>query len=99
PSAAAAGAPPVDLDSLRQRCLGNRALAAKSVQKFEGSFARDLDDLGGYVRGKSAGAVAATVHKIKGTAANVLADAVRRLAAELEDLARADHLSQAEQLL
>jgi HPt (histidine-containing phosphotransfer) domain-containing protein len=74
-------------------------LAAKSLQKFEGSFARDLDDLGSHVRGKAALAAAATVHKIKGAAANVSADAVRRLAGDLEELARADDLSQAEQLL
>ncbi len=91
--------PAVDIESLQQRCLGNRKLAAKALNIFETSLTKDVESLlEGMSRG-DAKAVAASAHKIKGSAANVSAEKVRVVAAELEKLAKADALSQTEAAL
>jgi HPt (histidine-containing phosphotransfer) domain-containing protein len=51
------------------------------------------------VGSKDAREVAASAHKIKGAAANVSAEDIRRVAAELEQLGKADALEQAQTCL
>jgi signal transduction histidine kinase/DNA-binding response OmpR family regulator len=89
-----AGGPPVDVVSLQQRCLGNRKIAAKALSKFDSIMSVDVRSLTDSVQRGDAKAVAASAHKIKGAAANVSAGALRRIAADLEALARADELAQ-----
>jgi two-component system, sensor histidine kinase and response regulator len=97
PQAAASAAtdPPIDLVSLQRRCLGNRKLAAKALGKFEASVVADFRALEQWVQGGDAKAAAAAAHKIKGAAGNVSAEQVRRVAAELEQLAKSDQLTDA----
>ncbi len=91
-----AATPPVDLESLKRRCMGNRRLAAKALSKFESVMAVDVATLIGSLRGGDAKATASSAHKIKGAAANVSAEDVRRVVAEIEHLAKSDALSQVE---
>jgi CheY-like chemotaxis protein len=86
---------PVDLQSLQQRCMGNRKLASKALKIFETSLATDVGQLLESISKGDATGAAASAHKIKGSAANVSAEKVRVVAAELEKLAKADALGQA----
>jgi HPt (histidine-containing phosphotransfer) domain-containing protein len=75
--------------------MGNRKLACKALKIFESSLAKDVEILLEGVSKGDAKAVAASAHKIKGSAANVSAEKVRAIAADLEKLAKADALAQA----
>jgi signal transduction histidine kinase/CheY-like chemotaxis protein/HPt (histidine-containing phosphotransfer) domain-containing protein len=88
-------APPIDLNTLQQRCMGNHKLASKALKIFESSLATDVGVLLESVSKGDAKAAAASAHKIKGSAANVSAEQVRAVAGELEKLAKADSLAQA----
>ena len=85
--------PPVDLDMLRQRCLGNRKLAAMALKKFDSCVTQDLQTLAQSLRNGDAKAAASTAHKIKGAAANISAERVRVIVAQLEALALANALA------
>jgi CheY-like chemotaxis protein/DNA-binding transcriptional regulator YdaS (Cro superfamily) len=85
---------PVDLETLQQRCMGNRKLASKALKMFETSLATDVNQLLESVSKGDAKGAAASAHKIKGSAANVSAEQVRAVAADLEKLAKADSLGQ-----
>ena len=91
--------PPIDVTSLRQRCMGNRKIAAKALSKFDSSVPQDVLALDESVRRGDAKAVAAAAHKIKGAAANISAEGLRTISAELEKLAKEDALSQTEESL
>jgi signal transduction histidine kinase/DNA-binding response OmpR family regulator/HPt (histidine-containing phosphotransfer) domain-containing protein len=91
--------PPVDIASLRQRCMGNRKIAAKALSKFDSNMPQDVAALDESVRRGDAKSAAASAHKIKGAAANISAEGLRRISAELEKLARADEMSQTEAYL
>jgi signal transduction histidine kinase/CheY-like chemotaxis protein/HPt (histidine-containing phosphotransfer) domain-containing protein len=95
----AAGPSPIDLESLTRRCINNRKLAAKALRLFDGGLDRDLESLTKSVQERNPKAIAASAHKIKGAAANVSAEDVRRIAAELEKLGRADALAESESML
>ncbi len=95
----APGKAPVDLESLKRRCVNNRKLAAKALRMFDGGIDRDLQALAKGVNDRDAKAVAASAHKIKGAAANISAEDVRSIAAELEKLGRADALDQTDAAL
>ena len=88
--------PPVDLDTLQRRCMGNRKLAAKALSKFDENMNQEISALVQSVRQGDAKLAAASAHKMKGAAANVSAESVRRIVAELEGLAKADELAQTE---
>jgi CheY-like chemotaxis protein len=90
------GSEPIDLKSLQQRCRGNRKLAAKALKIFDGTLGADVQALVNGVRQCDPKSAAMSAHKIKGSAANVSAEHVRRVAADLEKLAKADSLSQAQ---
>jgi CheY-like chemotaxis protein len=92
-------APPVDLSSLEQRCMGNRKLASKALKIFDVGLVKDVGLLLESVSKGDAKAAAASAHKIKGSAANVSAEQVRVVAAELEKLAKSDSLAQANDAL
>lgn len=86
--------PPVDLDMLQKRCLGNRKLAAMALRKFDSCVTSDVQALADSLNRGDAKAVAAAAHKIKGAAANVSAERVRAVVTQLETLAHADQLAQ-----
>ena len=86
---------PVDLETLQQRCMGNRKLASKALKIFETNVIKDIELLVDGMSRNDAKAVAASAHKIKGSAANVSAEQVRVIAANLEKLAKEDALAQA----
>jgi signal transduction histidine kinase/CheY-like chemotaxis protein/HPt (histidine-containing phosphotransfer) domain-containing protein len=94
-----AGPVPIDVDTLQKRCMGNRKLAAKALSKFETLVGVDLAAIQESIRGGNAKSLAASAHKIKGAAGNVSAEDVRRIAADLEQLGKTDHLESAQESL
>jgi HPt (histidine-containing phosphotransfer) domain-containing protein len=97
--AAESQSPPIDLESLQKRCMGNRKLAAKALSRFNGNLTSDIQSLIQNVQNGDAKAAAAAAHKIKGAAANLSADHVRDISARLESLAMNDELAQAQTYL
>jgi signal transduction histidine kinase/DNA-binding response OmpR family regulator/HPt (histidine-containing phosphotransfer) domain-containing protein len=91
--------PAVDLESLQRRCMNNRKLAAKAIRMFDLGIDRDLALVKQSVTDRNARNLAAAAHKVKGSAANVSAEPVRKIAAELERLGRADELDQTQAAL
>ena len=91
--------PPVDVESLRQRCMGNRKIAAKALGKFDATVTQDLASLAASVREGDAKAAAAAAHKIKGASANISAEAIRKTCAALETLLRDNQLQQTQAAL
>ncbi len=91
--------PPVDLESLQERCLGSREVAARALNLFDTGLARDFGVLADAVLKGDARSVAAKAHAIKGAAANVSAEPIRRLASELETLGKDDAVSQSQSCL
>ncbi len=90
---------PVDFGALRRRCLGNRKLAGKALETFAGMIGTYVQDLAQNLRQGDGKSAAAAAHKIKGAAGNVSAPQVQRIAAQLEDMSKADALSQTEPVL
>jgi CheY-like chemotaxis protein/HPt (histidine-containing phosphotransfer) domain-containing protein len=91
--------PPVDLPSLQRRCVNNRKLAAKALRMFDSGIDKDLAAVSQSIADGNAKALAAAAHKLKGSAANVSAESVRRVAADLEKLGRDDAVEQTQAAL
>jgi two-component system sensor histidine kinase/response regulator len=90
---------PINVETLQNRCMGNRKLAAKALSKFETLLAVDLGAIAQSIRDGNAKQLASSAHKIKGAAGNISAEGVRRIAAELEMLGKESRLETAEQSL
>jgi len=90
---------PVDLQSLQERCLGSCQIAARALNLFDASLSKDFGLLADGVLKGDGRSVAAKAHAIKGAASNVSAEAIRRLAAELEKLGKEDAVAQAGECL
>ncbi len=99
PIADLASPPPVDLEALRRRCMGNRKIAAKALAKFDSSMTVDVDALARSVQSGDAKAAAASAHKIKGAAANVSAEGLRKIATELEKRVHDNEMGQTQECL
>lgn len=90
---------PIDFSSLVYRCMGKADLAERLVQKFVPLARQYAEDVQRAVEQRDLAAVEQTAHRLKGTAANVSAEAVRQVAAELEALGRNQDLGGAEVLV
>jgi len=106
PKAAAEAAPvetapaePIDYPTLLRRCLNRQELAARLVHKLTAQADQDVQVMVAAARQNDAAALAASAHRLKGASANVAAESLRRLAAELEALGRSGNLAAAGPLL
>jgi HPt (histidine-containing phosphotransfer) domain-containing protein len=81
------------VDELLARCMGNIDFASRVLAKFQDRFAEDLQELDQAVLAQDAAAAAHVAHRIKGAAANVAAVQLRERSAEIEQLGRAQRLS------
>jgi Amt family ammonium transporter len=86
----------VDFDSLLKRCLGNRELPKKLLQKFHARLPQELTQIAAAVTAGDSAQVTALAHRLKGAAANLSAEPLREAAAELESLGRAGDLTGAD---
>jgi len=86
---------PIDFDALLRRCLGNQTLAESLLQKFQIRVESDFEQLELGIATGDADAVRKLAHGLKGAAANLSAEGVRRAAARLELLADENDLGEA----
>jgi signal transduction histidine kinase/CheY-like chemotaxis protein/HPt (histidine-containing phosphotransfer) domain-containing protein len=89
----------LDYGALLARCMDDEALARRLLQKFDARIDDSLAEIAREHRRGNARRVRALAHGLKGSAANIAADAVSRLASDLESLSRADGLDDAEDCL
>jgi signal transduction histidine kinase/CheY-like chemotaxis protein/HPt (histidine-containing phosphotransfer) domain-containing protein len=94
-----ADSPPVNFHALRRRCMGNKKLAAKALETFGATIQSYVQELSTSLQNGNAKAAGETAHKIKGAAGNVSADAVCRIATELERLSKSDQIAQSQAML
>ncbi|MHB8865265.1 MAG: Hpt domain-containing protein [Pirellulaceae bacterium] len=83
----------LNVDELLARCLGNIGFAERILAKFQDRFEHDLAELDRALQSRDADAVARTAHRIKGASANVAASRLHERAAAIEQLGRAQRLS------
>jgi two-component system sensor histidine kinase/response regulator len=81
-------APPIDFESLKARCLGSAELVSRLLAVFEPEIGKDVQRLEEAFAAGNGGDIADLAHAIKGSAANLSADALADLARELEHAAR-----------
>jgi HPt (histidine-containing phosphotransfer) domain-containing protein len=80
--------PVLDLQQLRDRCLGNEELVERILDKLEHTLADEMRELHGSLLRADYVALATIAHRLKGTAANVGAELLREVAQQLETFAR-----------
>lgn len=88
----------IDLAGLLHRCMGKRELAHRLVQKFLAQAGADVHELETAIREQDAVRLRLVAHRLKGSAANVSAEAVRESAGQLEILGRDGNLAAAPEL-
>jgi Amt family ammonium transporter len=79
---------PINLDSLRYRCLGNIALVGRLLNEFEREIGSQVARVEQAVGSGDAAEIVAASHSLKGSAANLSADELSSQAAALEAAAR-----------
>jgi CheY-like chemotaxis protein len=96
PATAAPASPPIAYDDLLQRCLGSTDFLKSLLKRCEAAWAKDISALTAALQSRDKEAVSRTAHALKGSAANLSATTVQKLASEIEALARVGELSQAQ---
>lgn len=84
--------PVLDLHSLRRRCLGNEELVGQILDKLRAAVTGERDRLREACDQHNFAAAATIAHRLKGTAANVEAGALRQAAERIETAARSQDL-------
>jgi PAS domain S-box-containing protein len=90
---------PMDLDALLVRCMGDAEFRGRLLAKFPDQVTGCLQKINEALSARDATSLARAAHGLKGTAANLSAPAVQRVAAEIEALGKAGSLSEAERLI
>ncbi|HEX4130342.1 MAG TPA: response regulator [Pirellulales bacterium] len=79
------GTPPVfDFVALENRCMGNRELAGRLLEKMAVRLPADIDQCERMLAQDQFDALASLAHRMKGSAANLSAEPFRAVTAELE---------------
>jgi HPt (histidine-containing phosphotransfer) domain-containing protein len=79
----------LDLEALRNRCMGNIEFMQRVLEKFQQQVPKELAELEQLLEAGDVEQVARVAHRVKGTSANTGASGLRRAAAEIEELGRA----------
>jgi Amt family ammonium transporter len=99
PAVSIAAEMPLDMPSLLERCLGNEALASKVLSLFVDQVGQEVGRLHQTLVDGNLEQFARAAHSVKGCAANISAEAVRKVAADLEHLGKQGNAAEAEQKL
>ena len=78
--------------------MGKQELAGRLVQKFVAQTSADVQELTTIIREQDATRLSLVAHRIKGSAANVSAEAIRESASRLEILGREGNLAAAPEI-
>jgi HPt (histidine-containing phosphotransfer) domain-containing protein len=89
-SSTRASDPVLDLHSLRRRCQGNEAFVGQILTKLTVAVLGEHEQLRAACQRHDFAAAAKIAHRLKGTAANVEATALRQAAEQLEAAARGE---------
>jgi len=87
--------PPIDLDSLLERCMKSVAIVNEVFDEFESQSVRDIEQLRQSVRDGDTTACARIAHALKGAAGVLSARALAQIASQLEQMGRAGELRDA----
>lgn len=79
----------LNLDELRNRCMGNLNLVHRVLTKFQKRLPEELADMQKALECGDMERIAHIAHRVKGTSASVSAKGLAQAAAEIEDLSRA----------
>jgi HPt (histidine-containing phosphotransfer) domain-containing protein len=78
----------LDIERLRNRCMGNIDLLQRVLDQFSKRLPEELAELERALELSDSEQVARIAHRIKGTSANVSAERLQHAAAEIESLSR-----------
>ena len=85
----------IDAASLLDRCVGSIELALKVLSQFESKLADDVRAIESSIAAADSATLVRAAHTLKGTAANLSARSLSSVAAEIEQMARAQDLAAA----
>ena len=91
--------PPLDVDELLERCMGNVQTASLILNEFERQAVADLSAIKQHVESGDGEGTARVAHALKGASGILSADAINGIAFKLEQLGRAGVLADGNQLL
>lgn len=92
-------ASPIDIERALENLAGDRELLMEVLNTFIQTIPKILDDLDNAISVEDASGLAAAAHNLKGAAANVCAEPIRRTARRLEELGRWNELGDVDCLL
>jgi Amt family ammonium transporter len=90
---------PLDLEALLSRCMGDLSFRDKLLGKFPDQVGACLQTITAAIASNDATQLARAAHGLKGTAANLSAPAVQRVASDLEQLGNEGRLGEVESLV
>jgi len=92
-------ASPIDIEQALENLAGDRELLMEVLDTFIETIPKILDDLHNAVSNGDASRLAAAAHSLKGAAANVCAEPIRRTARRLEELSWWNELQDVDRVL
>jgi two-component system, sensor histidine kinase and response regulator len=91
--------PPLEIDALLDRCMGNAETVTSILDEFERQAVADLAEIKRHVESRDCEGTARVAHTLKGASGILSADALSDVAFKLERMGRAGVLMDADQLL
>jgi HPt (histidine-containing phosphotransfer) domain-containing protein len=91
--------PPLAIDELIERCMGDTGTVKMILNEFERQTAADLIALGQHFASRDMESAAKVAHTLKGASGVVAADRLSGVAAEIERNCRRGDLADAERLM
>jgi PAS domain S-box-containing protein len=91
--------PPLAIDALLERCMGNAETVTSILDEFERQAVSDLAEIKGHVASGNCEGTARVAHTLKGASGILAADALSDVAFKLERMGRAGVLAEADELL
>jgi HPt (histidine-containing phosphotransfer) domain-containing protein len=89
---------PLNVPQLLDRCLGSRQLVARVLTSFEQRFWADAESIREALAATSHVQAAQAAHRLRGAAANVAAEELCHLAAQIEEAVREQRMDDATRL-
>ena len=83
----------LNLEELRNRCMGNIQFVQRVLKKFQQRIPEELAELEKALELSDTEQIARIAHRVKGTSASVSANGLKQAATEIEDLSRAGHIT------
>ena len=83
----------LDLEGLRNRCMGNIDLMQRVLKMFQERIPEEVEAMEQALQRKDAEQVGAIAHRVKGSSASISAGGLMRAAAEIEEVSRAGRIA------